>query len=242
MTSFANSQQLLFNPEYYPDKVIYRNSVTYTVPAATTLGDYHEFTLAHGLSFIPLIIGAYSDDNFSTSYDFGIGPYGTLTTFGFDSYTMTAHAWADSTNITIRAISFNTSRSITFHIVGLAPGVFSTGTLGTANIDIPPVQDNFLLTTDDNILKHYSFGTTTMTTNGAGTFVYQSYTTDNSTPLTMYGFIKEDGKVSYMNTMNSITSSGVNFAMLSRANSLTLAVESSLVKTVTIFIKTYLDA
>ena len=243
MTSFANAKQLLFDPEFVPDKVIYRKSVTYTVAEATTLGDYHEFTFAHGLPFIPLLIGTYSDDGFATSYDYGIGPYGRLTAFGFDSYTMLAHVWADSTNVTIRAISFNATRDITFHIVGLSPGISPDGFggIGYADIDIPPIQDDLLFTTDSNTLKHYSWISTSMTTNGLGTFVTRGYTTQVDTPLTMLCFIKEDGKVSYMNTMNSITISGVNLSVLSRPNSLTVGVESSSVKTVDVIIKTYID-
>lgn len=237
--NYTEAQNLLLAAETIPDKVVYRKSVTYSVPVATTIGDYHEYTFAHGLPFIPLIIGSYSDDNFATSYDLGVGPYGTLTAFGYDGFTLIAHAYADATNITIRIISHNTTRNVTVRLVGLLSGVSSTTPV---SVDIEPVADNLLFTCDDNSLKHRTWFNYNMTTNGLGTFVTQSFTTGLTTPLTLMCFINEGGVISYLNTRNAIVASGVNFGMLTRNNLITLGVEDSSVKTVTLIIKGYLDA
>jgi hypothetical protein len=225
------------NTETLPDKVIWRTEQTYSVPLAPGITAYTEYTIPHGLPFVPLILGTYSDDDFATSYDFGVGPYGNLPTYGFDGFTMIAHAYSDATNVTIRVISHNTARTITFRLVGLVPQLSPATTIPT-----PTVQDDFILNSDLITLKHITVFSVNMTTNGLGTFVTHAYATQLSTPATSLCFITEGGKTSFMNTMNAITRSGVNFATLSKPNTFTLAVEDTIVTTVAITVKIYADA
>lgn len=237
--SFEDFQSILLNSQLVPDKVVYRLSSTKSVPLAAGITAYTEYTFPHGLPFIPLMIGSYSDDNFATSYDFGMGPYEYLPTYGFWSHSLQAHCWADSTNVYVRVISHNTARTVTFHLVGLAPSGTATGDI---DIDIPPIQDNFLLSSDFNYLKHAYNTSVSMTTNGLGTYVTNSYSTDVDTPMTLMCFLKEDGKISYGNTMNTITVSGVTLATSTKANNLTISVADTIVKSVEVLIKAYLDA
>lgn len=230
---------LKLDTERIPDKVVWRSAPTYSVPLAPGISAYTEYTIAHGLPFVPLIIGSYSDDSFVTSYDFGVGPYGTLTTYAFDGSVLLAHAYSDATNVTIRVISHNTARTITFHLVGLYPGVYTQPDAYT--LSTPPVQDDFLLSTDLNSLKHIQLYNQAMTTTGVGTWVYSYNTTGLSTTTTPMCFVTQAGKTSFMNTMNTITGSGVNFGFLTTPGNLTLAVEGP-VATVNILVKAYADA
>lgn len=231
---------LLVNTNYGIDRVIWRASPTYSVPLAGGISSYTEYTIPHGLPCIPLVLGTYSDDNFVTSYDLGTGPYGSLPTYGFSSFTMLAHAWADATNVTIRVISHNTARTITFHLVGLWGENFPTDT--TNDLDVPTLQDNYLLTTDNAYFNSWVSTTATITTNGLGTYVNQAFVSGLDEPMTMMTWLYEDGKVSYGNTMNTITTSGVTVVALTRPDYFQISVSDTIIKSVQVHFMGYIDA
>lgn len=228
-----------FGAQFTPDKIIYRTEVTYDVPEATTISDYHEFSFPHNLPTQPLLLGSYSDDSFTTSHDYGHGPYGTLDRFMYLGYTMMAHVWSTTTHVHIRAISHNQARNITFRIIGLAGG---TGGDGSVIVPAPPVQDSLLFTTDENTMKHAITGVVGCPTDGSGNFV--NYDFDTYTGLRVFPmcFMFYEGKCSFSNTMSSIELSDINLDVVSWPGKLRLGVQSNIVATPSILIKGYFDA
>ena len=237
--TFNERQDLLFDSQLSGDKVIYRLETTQNVPLAPGISSHTTYTFAHGLPSAPLCIGSYSTDDFVTSFDFGIGPYEYLPTYTNYGYSMLAHCWSDATNVYIRAISHNTARTIKFRVIGLLNGIESDTPI---EIDIPPIQDKFLFSSDFNYLKQYTWMNVPMTADGTGSYVTQGFSTEVDTPLTLMCFMVEDGKYSYMNTMNTITVSGVTLGILTKPNYVSVNVADTITKDVNVLLKTYLDA
>lgn len=241
MASFAELEKLKLDSSRLPDQIVWRKEVEYSVPIASSIGDYDEYSYEHGLPFIPMIIGTFSDDDFATSYEFGTGPYEYLPTYAQAGFSMRAHAWSTTTHVYVRVQAHNSARTVKVRLIGLSPT--GVGISEGDSVETPPIQDGLLFDTDQNYLKHYTLTAINMTSDGTGNYVYQDYLTEVDHPLTSLCFIYEDGKLSYGNTMNSISGgAGVSFVTISRANFLRLGVSSFSTKTVMIIIKTYLDA
>lgn len=239
MIEVLEYQDIILEATRLPDKVVLRRSVTYTVPQATTIGDYTDFSFAHGLPFIPLTFGTYSDDGFATSYEYGVGPWGVLTAFAQQGYVMRAHIWADATNVYIRAQSHNQARDITFHIVGLY-NAFGDGTAYT--IDSPETQDSLLLTTDSNFLKHGAVVSLTRTTDGSGSFETYTFATDIPYAPNVLMWVEENGERWLTNTKDSIQNTGFNCNVQAGPNRLYIQYKATTVRTFKFLIKVYYDA
>lgn len=149
----TTAKDMLFSSDYPIDKVVYRTTQTVNVPSATFLNDNYLFTIPHGLGFRPLLSGVFSDDNFSTYYEFGNPPYAYSTTFALWLERINIVAESDETNIYIRAINFDTTRDIKVKIVGLSPTDSAT-----ISAPISAGVDPFTFSTDYNYMKIYSQG------------------------------------------------------------------------------------
>lgn len=156
---FAN---LLLTTDKPLDKVVY----LHTEAVAIAAYDYNDVTIAHGLSFLPLVNAQWSTSpDFSTSYNIGGGP----NTGASRSYN-TGIA-ADATNVYINTTN-NTASAVTlyFRIYGLMPN--------TVNDDAPHTAssgDSFVLNTDYNYTKLVAAGTVTGPSSG-----YQIINVDHS--------------------------------------------------------------
>ena len=156
---FAN---LLLTTDKPLDKVVY----LHTEAVAIAAYDYNDVTIAHGLSFLPLVNAQWSTSpDFSTSYNIGGGP----NTGASRSYN-TGIA-ADATNVYINTTN-NTASAVTlyFRIYGLM--------LNTVNDDAPHTAssgDSFVLNTDYNYTKLVAAGTVTGPSSG-----YQIINVDHS--------------------------------------------------------------
>lgn len=159
----ANAKNLLFTTDYPIDKVVYKYQFTASVTHASTRGDKRTFTIPHGLPFTPYCIGSYSDDNWTTSFDFGNFDLWYNSTFREYGPRIAAVVQSDATNIYVLALNYDSTRTVDFHIVGLAP----EGETVTAP---PPVRSgDFNLNTDYNYMKIIDSGV--LTTSGDQTWV-----------------------------------------------------------------------
>lgn len=227
--------------EARPIKVVWRGNKTESVALATTIGDTHTFTYPHGLPFIPYTLGAFSDDDFATSYDFGHGRWANLPTYGFESYEMLARCWADATNVYVEVISHNSARTITFHIMGLAPLRLATIPDGTI-VPEPPVQDSLVFTSDFNSLKSYhEFGHTVTTIADSNTYRVTTNHVVNY-PLTVLLFVEQAGKIWFGNTHNTFGPAGFTVQIQSIANRWDIAWYASIVTNLTFHGASYFDA
>lgn len=166
-------QKFKFTSDYPVDKVIYRHTDTQTVPHAPTASDSVTYTYAHGLGFRPLVRGIYSDDGFSTYYEFGNDPYFFDTTFMTYSQRISATAYADATNVYVTVINWDTTRSMSWKVIGLYPA--DGGTLAAPTNT--GGDSKFLFNSDYNYLKLIDDSVTTLTTSGAG---FQNVTVTHS--------------------------------------------------------------
>lgn len=147
------AKNLLFSTDYPIDKVVYKHEFTGSVAKAANQGDSHTFTIAHGLPFTPHCIGTYSDDGFTTSYDFGSGDIWYDPTFHQYGPRILATVTSDATSIYVEVLNFDTTRTFDFHVVGLVPQDIPD--------DVYPAATNtgdFNLNTDYNYMKILASG------------------------------------------------------------------------------------
>lgn len=154
----------LYNSDFVQDKAILLTSGSFTIPTPTA-GFTH--TIAHGLSFVPLVGGSWStSSDFSVSYNFGSGttpssnPSGSL----FD---ISLEVFADATNIII--VPFNVSGSsqlVYVRIFGIEPSDSDEDLASTSSSG-----DVFAFNTDQNYTKPYETGAITGLTSSSTTTV-----------------------------------------------------------------------
>jgi hypothetical protein len=138
----------LFSTDYVQDKAIYLKSASFTIPQPTA-GYY--YTVAHGLSFTPLVGGSWSTTpDFSITYNFGTGvtPSTNINASLFNYYLDIA---ADATNIYVIPSNVSGSaQSVYIRIFGVEPSdslatITSTSSQG----------DLFVFSTDYNYTKPF---------------------------------------------------------------------------------------
>lgn len=135
----ANADNFLFNTDYKLDKVVYLDSRSFTMSA---FGNSNT-TIAHGLSFTPLVNAVWStSSDFSVVYGLGGGPRTGATR----DYPVAVDA--DATNVYI-AGNNNTGSSVTIYIrvYGFMPS--------DVNADVANLSpgDSLALSTDYNYTK-----------------------------------------------------------------------------------------
>lgn len=131
------------------DKISYKLSGSISVPQAAFMADSVLVTVAHGLSYTPMILGIYSDhSDFSEHYEIDQPPYGYVSLFASYGPTMECSVRADATNLYIRLRNFNSTRTFYYRLIGIIPpDITSAVALSQSQ------RDDTLLTSSANFLK-----------------------------------------------------------------------------------------
>ena len=137
----TDSRNFLLNTDYPLDKIIYMTSGSFTVPSGGGLGASQ--SVAHGLDFVPLMCGNWSNDSdFSSTKEMAIYEYGDL-----DG--MQAYCYADGTNVTVSSINYGSSdKTIYYRVYGFMPSNVNDTAPSTSS-----ASDDFVLNTDYNYTK-----------------------------------------------------------------------------------------
>ena len=229
----ADAKKFLFATDFPIDKVVYKREFSASVPKANSMADSQLYTFQHGLPFTPHCIGIYSDDDFDTTYDFGNGPEFNDPTFNSWSMQFGAVVESDSTEVRVRAINWDTTRTFKFRIVGLAPNVTPSNSTDFKTTRV----DDFLLNTDYNYLKIFDQGSRTISTNGTQTISHGL-----GYPPSILAFSEYNGIVRRVSSENYVGIAGPTTRVSTTDSTLTLEVLDNFVSIpVTIHYRIYVD-
>lgn len=160
----ANASKFRITTDYPTDVIGYQKEITQTIPHSPDFSSATTITIPHGLSFVPLCTGVYTDDSFTKTFDFGSSPMFNNPDFGGQwGQRIVSVVESDATNVYITVFNGDTSRSMTFRVVGFAPSDY-TGSAAATNTGF----SNFLFNSDDNYLKLFSKGKTSIVVPNTG--------------------------------------------------------------------------
>lgn len=159
----ALSKKFRYTSDWPIDKLIYRKSDSGSVPHATSFAGAVLYTYPHGLAFRPLCYGIYSEDNFNTHYEVGNDPWFTFNGGPWPRLSMVVSS--DATNVYVMIVNFDTTRTLYWRIMGLAPSDATT-----SEITLPDTgQGGFIVNSDFNYTKLFMGGINTTSIASFGT-------------------------------------------------------------------------
>ena len=232
----ANATSFKYTTDYPIDKVIYRTSGSESIPHASFVAEAVTITIPHDLGFRPLCRAVWSEDGFATYYEIGNDPWFFDATFGYWTQRIVTQITSDATNVYMTFLNWDTTRTLAYKIIGLAPTDMPAS-------DITPAQGDgsFRFNTDYNYLKILDQGVETVTLGSFG----------SSTDLTVGHLLgyrplaltwtEFDGKTYQSGTENVMGVSSANSTTHVTDTSLVTSIESSGAASVDVHYRIYLD-
>lgn len=121
------ARNYLLSTDFPIDKVVIKIDSSSLVSQGTNPSDSILITIPHSLGFAPLCIGTYTDDpTWSVSWSVGSPPQFFNPGFGQWSDRIVANFESDASNIYIRLLNYDTTRTLYFRLTGLAPAVVNS--------------------------------------------------------------------------------------------------------------------
>jgi hypothetical protein len=225
------------------DKVGFKYAGSRSVNQAATQSDSVLVTIPHGLSFVPLCIGIYSDSvAFNPSYEYDQPPYDFVSAMGAYGPDLESSVRSDATNVYIYLRNWRTTRTMYYRTVGIIP---PNATQADA---LPSAQrDDTLLNSDDNYLKIHLDTYQDIPITAFGTVNFQVSHNLGYRPMAIaYSQLPSTAATPFMTyrvgTENVFGIDGVYTKMTIDENRLYFSVSADFTTTLRIFYKVYLDA
>lgn len=156
----ANATNFLYNSDYPLDKVVYLASGSLGAVSGSN------YTVAHGLPFIPLVDLEWSyTSDFAVSYASNMGDFPSSNPAYLFKMRLTLSA--DATNVTIYADGSNSPVAIYYRIFGFQPDDSDKAVASTVSSG-----DALALSTDYNYTKLYMAGHVAIGTGGTATITH----------------------------------------------------------------------
>jgi len=142
----TNPRNFLLNSDYPIDQVVYIRQASYTMGPGT------DITIAHGLSFTPLVMLQWSlNSDFSVAYEDNTGPFPG----DYDFWGLVVTAEANSTNIILRCGGTASSTTVYVRIFGFQPSDSNADVASTVSLG-----NKYIVNTDYNYMKLFLQGKT----------------------------------------------------------------------------------
>lgn len=239
MQTPAQAQDTKFTVDYPIDKVVFKKAGSQSIPHASSSADSVLITIPHGLPFAPLPIGTYSDDNWASSYDLGMGPYFYNTTFNAYGQRVFGNIEADATNIYVTLINYDSTTTFRYRVVALTPPNVPINTLA----DHVPRADGLLFSSDEQYLKVFMEDTVTII-DSTGAFGDETTTVAHGLGYipTCLVFTEWGGKIRQIGSENSLGVAGITAGAYLTTNNLVMSYDPFFPGTLKLHYKVYLNA
>lgn len=237
MSLLTNISKVNFTSRYDVDKVIHKVSGSRSVTTAATMSDSVLITIPHSLGYAPLVMGQFAEvSDFSVAYEFGNPPYVYNGTFAQYLPRIDGTVEADSTNIYVALINFDTTRTLYYRVICLIPS-------GITSSPKMPLSDRnpLLFNAQDNFLKILS---DTKTTRAFAGFSPQTITIPHDLgyrPMALV-YSEESGRVRRAGAENLIGSSGVYSTVYLDSANLYIEADTDFATNLTYHHRIYLDS